>query len=117
MCDANRHTLTGMRRLSLVFACALVVAACGTEAEQSGTDSGVPAETTSTTAPDQPAATTSSTAANGSASSSTSSTSSTSLPPLDGPAAPDFALELSDGSTFMLSEETRPVYLIFWAEW
>jgi hypothetical protein len=36
---------------------------------------------------------------------------------IGGEAAPDFHLLLSDGSTFTLSEEARPVYLLFWAEW
>lgn len=31
--------------------------------------------------------------------------------------APEFSLELGDGGTFTLSEETRPVFMIFWAEW
>jgi hypothetical protein len=31
--------------------------------------------------------------------------------------APDFSLNLGDGSTFVLSEETRPVFMVFWAEW
>lgn len=31
--------------------------------------------------------------------------------------APDFALNLGSGSTFVLSEETRPVFMVFWAEW
>lgn len=31
--------------------------------------------------------------------------------------APDFSLELGDGGTFTLSEETRPVFMVFWAEW
>ena len=31
--------------------------------------------------------------------------------------APDFTLELSGGSTFVLSEEARPVFMVFWAEW
>lgn len=31
--------------------------------------------------------------------------------------APDFSLLLSDGSTFVLSEEARPVMMVFWAEW
>ncbi len=35
----------------------------------------------------------------------------------DRPVAPDFELVLSDGGTFTLSAETRPVYLVFWAEW
>ena len=31
--------------------------------------------------------------------------------------APDFELELGNGGTFLLAEEARPVYLVFWAEW
>lgn len=31
--------------------------------------------------------------------------------------APDFTLELGNGGTFVLSEEARPVFLVFWAEW
>ncbi len=31
--------------------------------------------------------------------------------------APDFSITLDDGSTFVLSEATRPTYLVFWAEW
>ncbi len=34
-----------------------------------------------------------------------------------GPAAPDFTLDLADGTTFILSGEDKPVYLVFWAEW
>ena len=30
--------------------------------------------------------------------------------------APDFTLELSDGSVFVLSAQQKPVYLVFWAE-
>ena len=33
------------------------------------------------------------------------------------PTAPDFELELGDGGTFRLSDETKPVFLVFWAEW
>lgn len=35
----------------------------------------------------------------------------------DGPAAADFSINLAGGRTFSLSEEARPVYLVFWAEW
>lgn len=31
--------------------------------------------------------------------------------------APDFTLALGDGSAFVLSDETRPVFMVFWAEW
>jgi hypothetical protein len=35
-----------------------------------------------------------------------------------GPVAPDFTLPIGTGSEeFVLSAETRPVYLVFWAEW
>ena len=36
---------------------------------------------------------------------------------VDGPIAPDFSLLLGDGATFTLSEEAKPVYMVFWAEW
>ncbi len=32
-------------------------------------------------------------------------------------AAPQFTLDLGDGGTFSLEEETRPVFMVFWAEW
>ena len=35
----------------------------------------------------------------------------------DGPVAPDFALALGEGGSFVLSDEQKPVYMIFWAEW
>jgi hypothetical protein len=31
--------------------------------------------------------------------------------------APDFTLALHGGGSYTLSEENRPVYLLFWAEW
>jgi hypothetical protein len=52
-----------------------------------------------------------------SASSSSSSTSSSSIVAEAIPDAPDFSLALGGGGTFVLSEEARPVYLVFWAEW
>jgi hypothetical protein len=36
---------------------------------------------------------------------------------VDGPPAPDFSLALHDGLGFVLSAETKPVYMVFWAEW
>lgn len=38
-------------------------------------------------------------------------------PAVEGPPAPDFTLALGDGGVFTLSEEQKPVYLVFWAEW
>jgi len=37
--------------------------------------------------------------------------------PDDAPPAPDFTLALDDGSEFDLSDEQKPVYVVFWAEW
>lgn len=31
--------------------------------------------------------------------------------------APEFSLQLGDGSDFVLSAEQKPVFLVFWAEW
>lgn len=31
--------------------------------------------------------------------------------------APDFTLALADGGVYTLSQEAKPVYLVFWAEW
>ncbi len=42
---------------------------------------------------------------------------STTPPVPDGPPAPDFTLALADGRSFTLSEEAKPVFMIFWAEW
>lgn len=49
----------------------------------------------------------------------TSTTAGPAQPPphVEGPAAPDFTFALSDGSSFSLSDEQKPVYLVFWAEW
>ncbi|MEN8239298.1 MAG: hypothetical protein ABFR53_08875 [Actinomycetota bacterium] len=40
-------------------------------------------------------------------------------PPPDGEPAPDFVLDLGEdgGEVFALSAETKPVFMIFWAEW
>ncbi len=35
----------------------------------------------------------------------------------EGPAAPDFTLALEPSGEFVLSQEVKPVYMVFWAEW
>ena len=37
--------------------------------------------------------------------------------PDDAADAPDFTLLLGDGTSYTLSEDPKPVYLVFWAEW
>jgi hypothetical protein len=86
-----------MRKLVSGVAIALIVASCG--------GSGEPAATSSPTATSDGAAT------DATAGSQTTSAS------VDGPAAPDFDLVLGDGTTFSLSGEEKPVYMVFWAEW
>lgn len=108
-----------MRKLFLVAVFALVLAACGGNAEPApsatasapteATDSTPPstAEATSPEAGEEPPAATAapdeSTEASG--------------PSFDGPPAAAFELALSDGSVFRLSDEQKPVYMVFWAEW
>jgi hypothetical protein len=108
-----------MQKLLVSVVLALLAVACGGDAEPassataspqadktenatSGTAGNTTAETSEapsaeTTAPTQPAA--------------------TSEPSFDGPPAPDFELALSDGSSFRLSGEEKPIYMVFWAEW
>lgn len=44
-------------------------------------------------------------------------TTTTPAPEPVGPPAPDFTLELGSGGTFVLSQQTTPVVIFFWAEW
>ncbi len=96
------------RRLTLLIFVTLVAAACAS----GGSPTTNAPTSTVTTAPSQ---------VTGTANSPTTAVSSeTTAPGASEPRTlqvPDFTLELSDGSTFTLSEERRPVYLLFWAEW
>ncbi|HZD23393.1 MAG TPA: hypothetical protein VE569_08345 [Acidimicrobiia bacterium] len=93
-----------MRRLLAVCLLALVTQACG-----SGTDT-----TLSTTAGATDPQGTTRTTVDTSQSTTTSDTTEDTTPR---PLAPDFTLELGEGASFTLSEGTKPVYLVFWAEW
>ena len=35
----------------------------------------------------------------------------------DGPDAPAFVLALGQGGEFSPADETKPIYMVFWAEW
>jgi thiol-disulfide isomerase/thioredoxin len=86
------HRPSSGRVLLLVVALALVGAACGgTSTPEATTTTGGGAAATTTTAAADPAA--------------------------GGRVAPDFSLALSDGTTFSLAAEEKPVCLVFWAEW
>lgn len=96
-----------MRKLAIIVVFTLL-AGCG----------GAGAETTTTT---QAADAVSSTVASATATSTTrapeTNTTAGAETVADGPIAPDFQLELADGSTFALSAAEKPVYVVFWAEW
>lgn len=109
----------------LLLVIALVAAACGSAADdvsapaQSAAEQDVPATASDTTAggevtepieepSEAPPATTST---------DVPAETVAPQPAFDGPPAPDFSMTLADGTEFVLSAETRPVYLVFWAEW
>lgn len=108
------------RLVTLLAGFALVLAACGGGAAETATPGdnastvpsgdATPATTVPGTVPGTPPA--------------AQPTDETTQPRVERPApdpnreiAPDFSLQLGDGSTFVLSEETRPVFMVFWAEW
>lgn len=96
----------------------LVVAACAAPATQTSGPSATVAQTgPGTEAPlvtEGPAATT----ASPSVPATTGPVSTAPpVPAPNGPPAPDFTLAMGDGTSFTLSEEARPVFMIFWAEW
>jgi hypothetical protein len=126
-----------MMRLSLVLAgLAVVVASCSVVASDSAIEPDVVSEQSSSTATTTSAVpaptpstsnsepTPSESAARSSVLAGTTTTSEATEttmpgPPPEGPPAPDFTLALGeDGSdTFTLSQESKPVFMIFWAEW
>ncbi|MFZ0493981.1 MAG: hypothetical protein WAM81_12400 [Acidimicrobiia bacterium] len=89
-----------MKRILVAAVGAVLLVSCGAAST---------IETTSTSATTTPPSTTST------SNSATASTSTSTASP--GKPAPDFTLTLSDGTDFTLSSETRPVYMVFWAEW
>jgi hypothetical protein len=91
---------------------ALFAASCGgsvdgsTETSTGGDDAGA---SSSSSSPGEDSTDASSTDA--------SSATTEALPQLEGPAAPNFTLALEPSGEFVLSQEVKPVYMIFWAEW
>ena len=108
-------SLRAMRRIGLpLLVFALGAASCsGTEASSDTIVSTTATEgqvTTSTMEAETNGSETSTTAA-------ATATTAATPPTVDGPPAPDFTLALADGTDFVLSEEQKPVYMVFWAEW
>jgi hypothetical protein len=100
-----------MRRIAAVSALALFVSACSSTTSGS-TTAGTAAET-STTAVAAPSSST--TVGTGTTVPGVTPTTVRQRP--DGDAAPDFTLALGEGGEFTLSDEQKPVYMVFWAEW
>ena len=109
-----------MRKLVLLVVLGLIVAACG-GADDPVTQPIADEQPVESTAPETTVApSTTETVDDGSSAEAADpepETTEPAGPSFDGPPAPDFELALADGSTFRLSDEQKPVYLVFWAEW
>ncbi len=105
-----------MRKLFLTVALALIVASCG-GTESGSTQTTAPAGEVATSPSDDSAPTSASATTGDDSPADDNVTETDASPSFDGPPAPDFELALSDGSTFALSAEQKPVYIVFWAEW
>ena len=102
--------------LAAVAAFAVVAAACGSGTEPTAINLGGTDTEAAPAAPAVPSETTS--PADGGAAETTPPGTETARQRPDGPDAPDFTLALSGpGGTFSLSDEARPVFMVFWAEW
>jgi hypothetical protein len=111
------------RTAALAAGFTLVVAACG----GGDADSALPADGSQTTQASQTTSTTPNSAVETTQPSTTRAAAGSDetlpeaqerpAPDPDREIAPDFTLALGNGSTFVLSEETRPVFMVFWAEW
>ena len=106
-----------MKRLALTLAVLIVASACSSSANYSES-----ANSSRPTANSQTTATSSQTTQTTESVSTSIGDDGASLVPAptipqEGPAAPDFTMTLADGGTFTLSEQAKPVYMIFWAEW
>lgn len=108
-----------MKRILLVLAVlALVAAACS----GSTVDPPADGDTASTVASSAPSDTVaqeqaSDATAPSNPDSAPATTSPAAEPPPEGPPARDFTLALEPTGEFVLSQEVKPVYMIFWAEW
>ena len=100
-----------MRKLSLSLGIVLFLAACGGGADETAPTTAAVQEAASSAGGTPAADATPNDDAAGEPAEADPS------PSFDGPPAPDFELALADGSTFALSAEQKPVYVVFWAEW
>lgn len=104
---------------TLVVAFAIAMAACGTgdaavDTTSQAAETVAPTETTAGTSETTAGQATTTEGSDAEAAPTTEAAQSSGV---EGPVAPDFEFLLDDGSTFVLSEEAMPVYMVFWAEW
>jgi hypothetical protein len=111
-----RVPLLTMMRFALFLAFLTLVAACSSTDDAVPTTYIAPAADTGATAATVAPAEDSSTTGDSIGDSGASLVPNETISP-EGPAAPDFTIALGDGGSFTLSEEAKPVYMIFWAEW
>ncbi|MEA2000674.1 MAG: hypothetical protein U9N84_02110 [Actinomycetota bacterium] len=104
-----------MRKGLLLVTFALIAASCGGPGEPAAASTAAPVNVDSSSE----AAATPSTVSTATTDTDPAATPITTAasPSFDGPPAPDFELVLADGSVFRLSDEQKPVYVVFWAEW
>lgn len=113
------NVLVVRRVLALAIVAALFVAACSSSGDES-TAAGDGADPSTTTRADDDTQTSSAedTTTTAPTEGTTDTTAEGTTDTTSGrPAAPDFTLELGDGGTYTLAEGSKPVYLVFWAEW
>jgi hypothetical protein len=105
-----------LQRSALAMAIVLALVAC---AADGGTPAGVavPSDTSDSTTTSQASSSTTDVSGGGEGTTSTPVEVTDPPPQVEGPAAPDFTFAMADGSAFSLSDEQKPVYLVFWAEW
>jgi hypothetical protein len=110
-----------IKTVALLAAIAVAAAACGGNAADPSSAETAPASQPTSSAPEAGPTTAPAPEETPAASTTTAATppeADTGEPvPDDAPAAPDFELALGEGGTFRLSDEQKPVYLVFWAEW
>jgi hypothetical protein len=105
-----------MQRIALMSLIVLVLGACGS-AVATTADQRVATGPTTAPRPSAVPPTTDPPPANEAAQPATTEPSAAPAIPDDAIDAPDFTLLLGDGTSYTLSEDPKPVYLVFWAEW
>jgi len=98
-----------MSRIALLVSLMIVAAACASSTQTEAVDGSANSSATSTPESSDDAGAQGVTPAPGD--------SVDLLPRPEGPIAPDFTMALASGESFTLSNEQKPVYMIFWAEW